>query len=301
MSSSRAKPSPEELAHRIRVDAVIMCSLGGGSHVGSCLSIADIMAVLFGRVLSLDPSRPGDAERDRFLLSKGHAGAAVYAALAETGFFPRELLATHYADGSVLSGHVSHRWVPGVEWSTGSLGQALSVSTGIALAAEMRGSSYRTVTLLSDGECDEGQVWEAAMFAAHRRLERLTAVVDYNGIQSLDTTARTLDLEPFADKWRAFGWEVREVDGHDHAALATALEVGVGRPVCVLAHTTKGKGVPMMENEVLWHYRTPQGEELETALSALGADPSDRALLDQFAVGMDVALEMKSGASGTHA
>lgn len=292
----------EQLAHRIRVDAVVMCSLGGGSHVGSCLSIADIMAVLFGRTLNVDPAEPRNPGRDRFLLSKGHAGAAVYASLAETGFFPREVLATHYADGSVLSGHVSHRDVPGVEWSTGSLGQALSVAVGIALAARMTAREHRSVVLMSDGECDEGQVWEAAMFAAHRKLDQLLAIVDYNGIQSLDTTVNTLDLEPFADKWRAFGWEVREVPGHDHEQLASAFGPSTsGRPVCVLADTTKGKGVPMMENQVLWHYRTPRGEELETALTALDATADDRALLEQFDDGIELARKMKSSGRSTRA
>jgi transketolase len=298
MSEWPAVRTTEALARRIRVDAVVMCSLGGGSHVGSCLSIADIMAVLFGQVLSLDATRPLDPRRDRFLLSKGHAGAAVYASLAETGFFPRELLATHYADGSVLSGHVSHRNVPGVEWSTGSLGQALSVAVGMAVAARLKRESHRIVVLLSDGECDEGQVWEAAMFAAHHRLDSVVAIIDYNGIQSLDTTHNTLDLEPFVGKWEAFGWEVREVPGHDHAAIVAGLAPSTtGRPLCVVARTTKGKGVPMMEGQVLWHYRTPRDAELETALSALSATEDDRRLLDAFDVGMRIAADLKAGAA----
>jgi transketolase len=284
-----------ELARRIRVDTVIMTSLGGGSHVGSCLSVADIMAVLYGSTLQVDPSQPKHPERDRFILSKGHAGGIVYASLAEVGFFDRAVLATHYGDGSILSGHVSHWEVPGVEWSTGSLGQGLSLGCGTALASRMRKRNNRTVVVMSDGECDEGQVWEAALFASHHKLDKLLAVVDYNHIQSLASTEETLNLEPFAEKWRAFGWEVRQVDGHDHDALRAAFEPSRGsQPVCVLADTIKGKGVPMMERSVLWHYRSPQLEELETALSALFATAEDRALLVQKDAGYEAISIMRA-------
>ncbi len=196
----------------------------------------------------------------------------MYAALAERGFFPVERLKDHYQDGSVLSGHVSHKGVPGVEFSTGSLGHGLPVGAGMAYGAQLDGRTHRVVVLLSDGECDEGSNWEAILFAAHHRLARLLAIVDYNKIQSLDTVARTLGLEPFADKWRAFGWRVLEVDGHDHAALQAALTAepaATGQPTCLIAHTVKGKGVSFMEHQVLWHYRAAKGEEFAAALREL--------------------------------
>jgi transketolase len=249
-----------------------MTHLGKSSHVGSALSMADMVAVLYSDILNVDPANPKKADRDRFVLSKGHAGAAVYAALAHTGFMPVETLDQHYQNGSNLSGHVSHKSVPGVELSTGSLGHGLGVAVGIAKAASLQDKGHRVYCLLSDGECDEGSNWEAILFAAHHRLSNLTALVDYNKIQSLDLVADTLGLEPFADKWRAFGWQVSEVDGHDHDALRKALAVGEltgDEPKCLICHTTKGKGVSFMENSVLWHYRTPQGDEYEAAIEEL--------------------------------
>src|SRR5438105_549471 len=187
-----------ELASRIRLHALRMTSGGGSSHIGSVLSMADILAVLYSEVLRLDPSNPKWEKRDRFILSKGHAGAGVYAALAERGFFPVEKLATHYRDGSDLSGHVSHKGVPGVELSTGSLGHGLSVACGLAYSGKRRKAPFRIFVLMSDGECDEGSVWEAALFASHHRLSNVVAVVDYNRIQSLASVEETLALEPFA-------------------------------------------------------------------------------------------------------
>ncbi len=262
----------EELALRLRRHVVRMCGSGGGSHVGSGLSMADIVAVLYGEVLRLDPSDPAWPDRDRFILSKGHAGACVYAALAERGFFPLEVLASHYRNGSNLSGHLSHEGVPGVELSTGSLGHGLGVGAGMAMQLRRAGGGQRVYVVLSDGECDEGSTWEAALFGAHHRLSNLCAVVDYNKLQSLGTVSETLELEPFLQKWRAFGWTALRVDGHDHAALKAAFaEAERGeRPACILADTIKGRGVSFMENQVLWHYRSPQGEELKAALRELG-------------------------------
>jgi len=263
----------DHLALAIRRHAMRMANSGGGSHIGSVLSCADILAVLYGRILRVDPRRPRWEDRDRFILSKGHAGAGVYAALAESGFFPVEWLATHYQDGSLLSGHVSHKGIPGVELSTGSLGHGLSVAAGMAWTALRRAQNWRVFVLMSDGECDEGLVWEAALFAAHHRLRNLVAIIDYNGIQSLAPVSETLSLEPFADKWRAFGWAVRECNGHDTRAMADTLSAPLspdGQPTCFLMHTTKGKGVSFMENTVLWHYRTPRGEEYERAMAELG-------------------------------
>ena len=261
------------LALRLRRHVVRMCHRGGSSHVGSCLSIADIIAVLFGEVLRLDPANPGWAERDRFILSKGHAGACIYAALAERGFFPPSELAGHYRNGSRLSGHVSSKGVPGVELSTGSLGHGLGVGAGMALQLRRQGGSQRTFVLMSDGECDEGSVWEAALFAAHHRLGNLCAIVDFNKLQSLAPVDQTIGLEPFGAKWRSFGWRVVRVDGHVHQALRGALtneSKGDDRPLCVIGDTVKGKGVSFMENEVLWHYRVPAGEEFVAAMRELG-------------------------------
>lgn len=248
-----------------------MTSRGGSAHVGAALSIVDILAVLYGEVLNVDAKQPRLADRDRFILSKGHAGAAVYATLAECGFFPVEKLATHYQNGSDLSGHVSHKGVPGVELSTGSLGHGLPVGTGMAYSARLRGQTHRVFVLLGDGECDEGSNWEAMLFAAHHRLDNMVAIVDFNKIQSLASVSETLALEPFADKWRSFGWTVLEADGHDHGQLQSALTAPAvaGQPTCLLAHTTKGKGVSFMENSVLWHYRTARGGELSAALAEL--------------------------------
>lgn len=262
------------LALAIRRHAVDMTHLGKSSHIGSVLSLADILAVLYGEVMNVEPTDPKWIDRDRFILSKGHAGAGVYAALAERGFIPLEQLKTHYQNGSKLSGHVSHKGVPGVEFSTGSLGHGLGVGAGMALAAKKAGRANRVFVVLSDGECDEGSNWEAILFAAHHKLDNLVVAVDYNKIQSLGPVADTLALEPFADKWRAFGWHVTEVDGHDHDALKAGLAIasGVrGQPTAVIAHTTKGKGVSFMEDTVLWHYRTPQGDEYAAACAELEA------------------------------
>ena len=266
----------QELAKKVRIHVLRMTSRGGSSHVGAAFSIADILAVLYGGALRHDPTRPDWAGRDRFILSKGHAGAAVYATLAEAGYFPVELLSQHYQDGSVLSGHVSHKGIPGVELSTGSLGHGLGVGTGMAKALKLSGSASRVYVLLSDGECDEGTIWEAALFAQHHRLDNLVAMVDFNKIQSLAPVADTLALEPFRQKWESFNWRVLEVDGHDHAALAGVLQqlpTVAGHPTVVIAHTIKGKGVSFMENTVLWHYRTARGEEFDRALAELEAKP----------------------------
>ena len=262
----------KKLALNIRRHAVMMTHLGKSSHVGSILSIADIVAVLYGEVLRKRPQQPDWHDRDRFILSKGHAGAGIYAALAETGYFPIEWLREHCARGSRLCGHVSHIDVPGVEFSTGSLGHGLSVGAGMAYAARLDGKAHRVFVLMSDGECDEGSIWEAVLFAAHHRLSNLIAIIDYNKIQSLAPVKETIRLEPFSEKWLAFGWDVREVDGHDHAALfecLNSIKTDRNLPTCVIANTVKGKGVSFMENSILWHYRSPQGEEFEAAMAEL--------------------------------
>lgn len=263
------------LALRLRRHVVRMCGHGGSSHVGSGLSIADIVAVLYGEVLRVDPANPSWPERDRFILSKGHAGAVVYAVLAERGFFPLSDLDRHYGNGSNLSGHVSHKGVLGVEFSTGSLGHGLGVGAGMAMQLRRAGGDQRIYVQLSDGELDEGSNWEAILFAAHHQLGNLCAVVDYNKLQSLGAVSDAIGLEPIIDKWRAFNWAVARIDGHDHAALRTAFAdaKSARQPTCIIADTIKGRGVSFMENEVLWHYRVPQEEEYAAAMRELGCEP----------------------------
>lgn len=263
----------DELARRIRVHCVEMTARANASHVGGALSAADILAVLYGRILRFDARRPEWADRDRFILSKGHACTALYAVLAESGFFPLERLETFYADGSPLAGHATHKDVPGVEVSTGSLGHGLPLATGMALAGRRDARDYRVFCLISDGECDEGSTWEPALFAPHHKLDNLVVVVDYNKIQSLGRVEEVIDLAPLADKWRAFGWATEELDGHDTRVLEDVLEripLETGKPTCVVAHTVKGKGVSYMEDDLLWHYRAPLGDLMEQAIGELG-------------------------------
>jgi transketolase len=256
------------LAAAIRRHALNMVHRANASHIGSCLSVADLLAVLYGCVLRVDPKCPKWPGRDRFILSKGHAAAALYAVLAECGFFPIQWLDTYCQEGSALIGHVSHH-VPGVEASTGSLGHGLPISCGIALAGNRGDSSYRVFVLLGDGECDEGSNWEAALFAAHHQLENLVAIIDYNKLQGFGATKDVLNLDPLADKWKAFNWAVREIDGHDlnevHDAM-TKTPIERGRPTVIIAHTVKGKGVAFMENQLAWHYKSPSVEQLRQAL-----------------------------------
>ena len=257
---------------RLRLRVLDMVNRGGSSHIGTAFSMVELLAVLYWETLRVRPGDPGWPDRDRFVLSKGHGCAALYAVLAERGFFPLDWLDSYYQNGAPLAGHATHSGVPGIELSTGSLGHGLSVATGMALAAKRDGLSWRSFVLLSDGECDEGSTWEPMLFAPHHRLDNLIAIVDYNKIQSLGTVAEVINLEPFADKWRACGWAVREVDGHDLSEARVALNAvpfEPGRPSCVIAHTTKGKGVSFMENDLLWHYRSPQGAEYDDAVAEL--------------------------------
>lgn len=260
----------EQLAWKIRRHGIEMTHVSGGSHVGAVMSAADLMAVLYADVLRYRPREPKWAERDRLIMSKGHAGAALYAALAECGFFPVEELMTFYQNDSRLSGHVSHK-VPGVELSTGSLGHGLGVAVGMAVAGKQDRRNYRVFAILGDGECNEGSVWESAQAAVNFGLSSLVAIVDNNRMQSLDYCEKTLYSGLLAEKWRSFGWNTIEVDGHDHAALRAALaENRSGRPTAVIAHTVKGKGVPFMELDILWHYRFPHdGWEYDGAVNAL--------------------------------
>lgn len=264
-----ASPSDTRaLAAGIRAQAVRMVARAKASHLGGALSMADLLAVLYGSILRVRPTEPGWADRDRFLLSKGHSCTALYATLALRGFFPVAELETYGRDGSRLMAHISHH-VPGVEFSTGSLGHGLGFGLGKALAARRSGLAWRTFVLLSDGELDEGSNWEAILAAPQHGLDNLVALVDYNGIQSLGGVSEVLELGPLADKFHSFRWAVREVDGHDHDALQGAL-AGLpwepGRPSCLIARTIKGKGVDFMENQLAWHYRSPDAAQTESAL-----------------------------------
>ncbi len=259
----------KELANRIRKNSLKMVHRAKASHIASALSIADILAVLYGEILHFNPAEPNDLTRDRFILSKGHACVAVYATLAEVGVIPDAQLDTYGDDFSWLMNHISHK-VPGVEFSTGSLGHGLPFGVGKALAANVRAQLWQTFVLLSDGEMDEGANWEALMFAAHHKLSNLTAIIDYNKLQSLDSVANTLGLEPLAAKLHAFGCAVHEIDGHDHGQISQSLKrIDSNRPTVIIAHTTKGKGVSFMENRVEWHYKNPNDEQLAVALAEL--------------------------------
>lgn len=256
----------------IRKRTLEMVHRANASHIGSCLSIADIVAVLYSDVMNFEASNPSWVMRDRFILSKGHAAAILYAALAEIGFFNSKLLDTYGENGSLLMTHINHK-IPGVEFSTGSLGHGLPFAVGKALSAKRLKKDWRTFTLLSDGEMDEGSNWEALMFAAHHKLDNLIAIIDYNKLQSLDTVQNTLSLEPLALKLTSFGLNVVEIDGHNHQDLFNALNQTPGvniKPTAILAHTIKGKGVSFMENKVEWHYKSPNDTQLAQAFKELG-------------------------------
>ena len=272
----------EELCRRareIRCDLVRMLTAAGSGHSGGSLSAVEIVTALYWHVLRIRPEEPAWPDRDRFVLSKGHAAPVLYAALAERGYFPTEELLTLRKLGSRLQGHPDLRKVPGVEASTGSLGQGLSVGLGIALAGRLDHRPYRVYVLLGDGECEEGQVWEAAMAAAHYQAGNLTAIIDNNGLQIDGPVAEVLSPLPLLEKWRAFGWAVTEVDGHDLAALLQAFDWAIGikdRPTVIIAHTIKGKGISFMENQVDWHGKTPNTDQATSALKELEQEDEKR-------------------------
>jgi transketolase len=263
-----------DMARRLRCHVIRMTGEAGSGHPGGCLSATEIITTLYFDVLRIDPARPDWPDRDRFVLSKGHAAPALYAALAERGFFPVEELRTLRRLGSRLQGHPDMRKTPGVEMSTGSLGQGISAAVGMALAAKLDGRDWRVYVLLGDGESEEGQVWEASMAAAHYRLDNLTAFLDYNGYQIDGPVGEVMSPEPLPDKWRAFGWHVVSIDGHDIGAILDAVEEARatrGRPTMIVARTTKGKGVSFMEAEpVKWHGTAPTREQMIRALAELG-------------------------------
>lgn len=263
----------KKLAWNIRKDAITMVHEHHASHIASALSVADMLAVLYADILHVDPQKPEWENRDRFILSKGHAGVAVYATLAEMGYFQKTELSNYYSDGSVYSGHVSHKGVPGVEFSTGSLGHGVCVAAGMALAAKKKQATYRVYSIIGDGECEEGSIWEMALFARQQQLGNLTVLIDHNKMQAMGNCSDIMDLENLFDKWRAFGWHTIHVqDGNNHDQLRAALQqVCVDVPTCIIAETVKGKGVSFMENQLIWHYRDPQGEAYEQAMKEMEA------------------------------
>jgi transketolase len=260
-------------AAELRGKVVEMSHAAQAAHLASSLSCADILAAAYWHVLRLDPSRPKDPNRDRFILSKGHAAAALYAVLAMRGFFPISELDTYCKDGGRLAEHPPANLLPGVEAATGSLGHGLPLGCGMALSGRIKGETFRVFALLSDGENNEGSVWEAAMFASAQKLENVCVIVDYNKWQATARSDETLMLAPLRDKWAAFGWDACEIDGHDIAALTEAMQRvpnGSGKPVALIAHTVKGKGVSFMEDDNNWHYRAPTADEVARAHKELG-------------------------------
>jgi transketolase len=255
----------------IRLLSLQMVHNANASHIGGVLSMTDILAVLYSRILNFNIENPKWSNRDRFILSKGHCCVGVYASLAKVGFISLTELDTYAQDGSRLMSHISHK-VPGVEFSTGSLGHGLSFAVGKALSAKLRAQKWNTYAILSDGELGEGSNWEAIMFAAHHKLDNLIAIIDYNKLQSLTTVDETLRIEPLADKFRSFGWNVREIDGHNHKELFESFQTipwTKNMPSVIIAHTTKGKGVSFMENKVEWHYKSPNIDQLNEAFKEL--------------------------------
>ncbi len=264
----------KDLATRARAHCLRMTHRGKSGHVGSMLSMADLLAVLYLKVLKVDPADPDWPDRDRFILSKGHGGGAVYATLAELGFFPEDWLEGYYLDRGKLSGHISHH-VPGVEFSTGSLGHGLPVAVGMAVAAGYREKQHRVICLMSDGDCNEGSTWEAIMFAAQHGLDNLTVVVDYNRVQALGHMEDVIEMEPFEAKVRDFGWSFKGIDGHDYSQIEDALStlpLEAGKPSWIHARTTKGKPISWMEHTVACHYGSVNDEELAAALEELGVE-----------------------------
>jgi len=262
--------SSEELSKYIKIKAIEMCADGKSSHIGSVLSCADLLAVLYSRVLKYNSKQPRFEGRDRFLMSKGHAGAGLYATLSKVGFVPEDVLKTHYKNGSFLSGHICHKIFPGIELSTGSLGHALPVSVGLALGLKLKNSDSQVFCLMSDGEIDEGSNWEAFLSAPHHKLNNLTAIIDRNRLQSIEDTESTLMLEPLSQKFLAFNWEVKIIDGHNHKEIFESLsKSNTNKPKIIIANTTKGKGVSFMENKVIWHYRSPTEDDVVKAKGEL--------------------------------
>ncbi len=270
--SSLSVAEMESVAKRLRRHIISMIGKAGSGHPGGSLSAVEIVTALYFKVLRHKPADPGWSDRDRFILSKGHAAPLLYATLAECGYFPVDELTTLRQMDSRLQGHTDRMVTPGVEMSAGALGQGLSFAIGVALAGRLNAQDYRVYVLLGDGECDEGQIWEAAMAAAHYKVDNLVAIVDNNGLQIDGWNRDVMNLDPFNKKWQAFGWHVIEVDGHSFTQLIDAFDRAKrvkGQPVVIIAHTIKGKGVSFMENNVDFHGKAPNAEEVKIALKEL--------------------------------
>jgi transketolase len=276
MANAHDIPTLEATARRVRGHVVAMSHRAGAAHLGSALSCVDILVAAYFGAMRIDASQPDDPNRDRLILSKGHAASALYATLAERGFFPLKWLESYGAHGSRLAEQPAPRCAPGIEAATGSLGHGLPLGLGIALAGRIHKRDYRVLVVVSDGECNEGSMWEAAMFAPAQKLAHLTVIVDYNRWQATGRSDEIMALDPLARKWESFGWRALEVDGHDIGALANAMNAtplpesdDFGKPLAIIAHTTKGKGVSFMEDDNNWHYRAPNAQELEQARQEL--------------------------------
>ena len=263
------KTKLEILATAIRKQILNLSYAAHIGHLGSAFSVVDILTVLYFQVMKVDPQHPLLLQRDRFILSKGHAGAALFTVLKEKGYFSQQILASYCQNGSLLLVHPEYNNLPGIEAGTGSLGHGLPVVAGIAYAAKKTGQKYHSYVLISDAECNEGTIWEAALFAGHQQLDNLTVIIDYNGTQALGQVKDILDLEPLADKWQAFGWHVQTVDGHNFSQLKSAFGLKTKIPKVIIAKTTMGKGVSFMENDFRLHYYDPKLEHLTLALKEL--------------------------------
>ncbi len=268
----------ENIAKKVRKKTFLMIFHAGSGHIAPSLSTVELLVALYFKILKIDKNNYKSDNRDRFILSKGHASAALYAILAEKDIIDENILNTFCQRGSILGGHPEAHLIPGVELSTGSLGHGLSFGVGVAFAGKLDKKDYSVFTLLSDGECQEGSVWEAAMFASHHKLDNLIAIIDHNKLQSLGRIDNIVSLKPFADKWKSFGWEVREIDGHNISQIINVLEsvpFSKDKPSALIAHTIKGKGISFMENVSIWHYRLPNKDEMKIVCDELDIDKNE--------------------------
>lgn len=268
----------KEKAKLIRQTIFKTITNGGGGHTPTSLSMVDILTVLYYKILNIDPKNPKDPNRDRFILSKGHGGVALYAILADKGFFDKKHLDTFGKSGTILGGHPDMHKVPGIEASTGALGHGYPFAVGIALAGKIDKKDYQVFSIVGDGECQEGSIWEAALFAPKHKLDNLTVIIDHNKFQAMDRLDEIVPLDPLADKWKAFGWEVKEIDGHDINQMEqvfSSLPLEKDKPTLIVAHTIKGKGISFMEDVAIWHYRNPSVDQLRIACKDLGLNESE--------------------------
>ena len=259
----------KKISKKVRRHILRMTYYSKSSHIGAALSIVEILVALYFKILNVDPKNPAKPDRDKFILSKAHGSTALYATLMERGFFPSEYLEKYYIDNGILPGHLDKQAAPGLEYSTGSLGHGFPVSIGMAIANRQTHNPGRIFVLIGDGECNEGSIWEGIMLASHLKLNNITAVLDYNKIQSFGRTNEVINQEPIGDRWRAFGWEVYEVDGHNYEQLRGAFNIEQKKPKVIIAHTLKGKGLSFMEDLLEWHYKSPNEEEYRQALLEL--------------------------------